>query len=892
MVLLVSSGNQYSGQRTLSASTMAERTSTRAGSRRTTPQPASQTTPVGTQSSPKRTIRTTRSQSRDISGSEDGRTGLKALRGAKQATPDTTSGAVGQSGSKGRKRGPASHAQIQQDLSMVAEDPSVVYPDLQTAEDDGAGENVEDAGAGQQPTQQNYKSPGGLSAFSGTTARISLPAHELTELSPENMLDTLPDLSEASDKLLGFMIPAELSKDSVSRTMAQLQNKDTREKKKLQRLGNTFERQRKEYGGDSYVNVGETLKRILGRKAGPIDEQTASWRPDALLQKANLAILVWRMLSIPEQDQDGQFLEDITGPFPQPFAQKLGLSESLTPECSALAEATFLLALEIRTQEAIMLLARHIGKLNFDPDVVLFQVFYDANDLKGWAVPGLRIADLKREAKDTILERVAQLRKAFSSNERTFSDGQSSGVEALRVLFPWTTFAQQMVAWAGQRLTEIEIQTTTYGGAHAICQGLMNVIQSGRIGHSLESDGFDNESDDPELRLDFDSPSESHAISEQQDISTRPARSNELNLAQFRLDSDKLRNAVVNLKHRKVMKGTEQIPSPNQEIASDVQVASTAGPSTRALPPQRNFNAQVVVSSALAKVPNGQAPLADQYDNGRAEDNEDEDIARSAQASLAYRMQREAESNKENVAEIPESQHTQTAKKRSIYDRQALAEKVSPIHSQDSDANGQETETSSDEGFQHQAESSDVAMRRQLKPATKRPGSKPTRLQRRSPKKVRVQENTVADALDGNVDLARNAQETELPPSQGYEEYVRVNKSAKQKMAVMTKPPQRRSAWTGAETDMLYYLITEYGTSWKLLKEQDSVQDCVLEARDQVSLKDKARNMKMDYLKAGRVLPQNFERISLSQLQIKRLRDGGVEYDPETGTRVDAEVID
>lgn len=40
------------------------------------------------------------------------------------------------------------------------------------------------------------------------------------------------------------------------------------------------------------------------------------------------------------------------------------------------------------------------------------------------------------------------------------------------------------------------------------------------------------------------------------------------------------------------------------------------------------------------------------------------------------------------------------------------------------------------------------------------------------------------------------------------------------------------------------------------------------------------------------MLPQNFERIPLSQLQIKRLRDGGVEYDPETGTRVDAEVVD
>lgn len=299
------------------------------------------------------------------------------------------------------------------------------------------------------------------------------------------------------------------------------------------------------------------------------------------------------------------------------------------------------------------------------------------------------------------------------------------------------------------------------------------------------------------------------------------------------------------------MGGTEQTTSPNQENASEIQVASTAGPSTRALTPQRNLNAQVILSSAPANVTNGQAPLADQDHSRRPESNEDEDedIARSARASLAYQTQRETESNKENVAEIPESQRTQTVKTRSMYDRHPLAEKVSPIGSQDSDANGQEPESSSDEGFQHQAEPSNAAMRRRSRSATKRPASKPTGLQRRSPKKVRVQENIVADTLDGSAVVARDEQETELPPSQVYEEYVRVNRSARQKMAVMTKPPQRRSAWTGAETDMLHYLITEYGTSWKLLKEQDLEQGYVLEARDQVALKDKARNMKMDYLK-------------------------------------------
>ena len=414
---------------------------------------------------------------------------------------------------------------------MVEEDISVVDPDLETVKDAGAGENVENAEAGQRFAQQNYKSPGGLSAFSGTTARTSFPTQELTELNPEDILDTLPDLSDTTDRFLSFVIPTELSEVSVATTIVQLQNKDSRENKKLRRLGDIFERQRKEYGGDSYINVGNTLRRLLGGKTVPIDEQTASWRPDALLQKANLAILVSRILSSEEQDQKEHFLEDTAGNFPQPFAQRLRHPESLTPECSALTETTFRLALELRTQEAIMLLAHHVGKINFDPDTALLQMFYDANDLKGWAVPGLRAVELRKEAKDMILRRVEQLRGAFRS---TTLDGQSSAVESLQESFPWTIFVQQMVAWAGQRLVEIEIQTTTYGGAQAICQRLSNMIQSGMLGRSLESGDVDYENDGHKLPLVFDTLFESRGTSEQQDTSVIPARANELNLAQFR----------------------------------------------------------------------------------------------------------------------------------------------------------------------------------------------------------------------------------------------------------------------------------------------------------------------------------------------------------------------
>ena len=276
----------------------------------------------------------------------------------------------------------------------------------------------------------------------------------------------------------------------------------------------------------------------------------------------------------------------------------------------------------------------------------------------------------------------------------------------------------------------------------------------------------------------------------------------------------------------------------------------------QALTPQQGPDEQVSASSALANDSDGQARSADQDDNWRPEGNEEEEEEgdnelagierRNAQERLAYRKRREAESNKENFVEIPESQRTTTAKKRSMYARDPLGEKVSPIHGPDSDPESLESEIGSDDGFQRQEVSSNAVTQRRLKPANKRPASKPARVPRRSPKKARVQEDDIAHTSDDNADVARDQQETGVPLSQAYETYVRANESAKQNMALGTKPPQKRSAWTGAETDMLHHLITEYGTSWALLKQQDKE---VLGARDQVALKDKARNMKMDYLK-------------------------------------------
>lgn len=101
------------------------------------------------------------------------------------------------------------------------------------------------------------------------------------------------------------------------------------------------------------------------------------------------------------------------------------------------------------------------------------------------------------------------------------------------------------------------------------------------------------------------------------------------------------------------------------------------------------------------------------------------------------------------------------------------------------------------------------------------------------------------------------------PPARVQSEaYKATNEVAKMTTAARTKKKvQTRKAWTDLETETLINLIQDHGTSWKLLKDQDVNK--VLLDRDQTSLKDKARNIKLDYLKWVIRLPIS---ISLSPL--------------------------
>jgi hypothetical protein len=76
---------------------------------------------------------------------------------------------------------------------------------------------------------------------------------------------------------------------------------------------------------------------------------------------------------------------------------------------------------------------------------------------------------------------------------------------------------------------------------------------------------------------------------------------------------------------------------------------------------------------------------------------------------------------------------------------------------------------------------------------------------------------------------------------------------------------QERKKWSMEETSSLIAYIEEFGTSWAQIQKEDLNRGGILKVRDQVALKDKARNLKFEYLKAGHPLPSNFASVSLSK---------------------------
>ena len=124
---------------------------------------------------------------------------------------------------------------------------------------------------------------------------------------------------------------------------------------------------------------------------------------------------------------------------------------------------------------------------------------------------------------------------------------------------------------------------------------------------------------------------------------------------------------------------------------------------------------------------------------------------------------------------------------------------------------------------------------------------------RSPPKRARTGRDRRAAVEDDNIGgaMQRHNAANAPPPASQAEIYRLANSKAKERVALRPKKTQTRNPWSEEEINRLLELIDDHGLSWSLLKKLDHLHKDgpVLQDRDQVALKDKARNIKLDYLK-------------------------------------------
>lgn len=251
------------------------------------------------------------------------------------------------------------------------------------------------------------------------------------------------------------------------------------------------------------------------------------------------------------------------------------------------------------------------------------------------------------------------------------------------------------------------------------------------------------------------------------------------------------------------------------------------------------------------------------------------DVRADAEHFLHTYTNLEAESNKENLPLQPRpQQHSNSEslphkegppKKRHFLDAQPNAEQLTwdsqesePRHARNSrlpkDSTlpthtlTQDDDSNSDDAFQEDTREITRPQRSDSpsRPNRSDPNPKPSAKRRREGQDS--QATTESIDLDNALETHNNAN---APPLSQAETHQRVNAHAKLRTAMRGKRVQVRTPWSAEETGRLLDLIADYGLSWSYLKQMDKshADGELLQRRDQVGLKDKARNLKMDYLK-------------------------------------------
>lgn len=559
---------------------------------------------------------------------------------------------------------------------------------------------------------------------------------------------------------------------------------------RFKRLAQSFKEAQKVYGSSQYIDPSLILWKLGLPRDGSLDDVDGDFSPEAVLHAANLATLVSDFSSMRIDGTDMDIVaQQAASVFPALFVSDYSENHNNVKfGSSCLIDETFSLGLDMRTRYAIDAMIQNEDLPNFDPDEALQKIFNE----EGVLATIVENVDDSRSARHIadINNRIALIRTAFKPPNEATGPGKYFDLEALEKLFPWDDFYLSLIRYSRMRLDEITQRIEQQEGLDTITESLQMWVTE---------EVFNKEPVGPE---ELDDLLIHNQLAGEPQRASPPAPSALLHAptnasaGQSSVELDQQAQADL-----RVGFDDEGAPEPANEylntyLASWDAVTRDKNKENQKPPgiggPRRgarqySFNSDLENDSEIVR---GKRPAVPAAEAGPSKKLVKENIATS-------------DSDQDDPFQQDFRPPPVRARKEPRASRQRFQQAESPVP----------PEVEQDEVSAQQA-IRDVALARSKTAST-------ARRRRHSPQREHRESQTLAEVNAAAQAVSMQARIRGL------------------------KRPQKRVPWSEADEERLVDLIGRYGCMWSLLEQKGGFEH----DRGQVALKDKARNIKVDFLK-------------------------------------------
>ncbi|EEH41917.1 hypothetical protein PAAG_03838 [Paracoccidioides lutzii Pb01] len=725
--------------------------------------------------------------------------------------------------------------------------------------------------------------------ITGTTLLATDSDHESRDMDPSIMVEALPDLETWANNALRILSPRAFSYTNVLNSLG-----ISSFRARVKRVEQTFDTQKRCFGGQHFIPIDAAAEMLPSLEHVP-------WYPHLYFQKANLAQLALDL--IPFRGKNTSFMEDhfweLDELFPTFFISSFESQEDdefPKPGQSALLAETFKLGLEIRTQLAINYLrSEQESSSKFDPFELLAEVFMVSTDegdevekLRGWQLGGLdaEYGKISDQFLNETHERLTAIQECFVSGN-VVSPVDFAKLESA---FPWSDFVTQAAKWIRMRVNEIDEELEEQSSlAEALEMLQTEVDRTSSLDQRVIS--LLRQSADSVAQPKNTLGDEERGVEEPQEIEPTSTRKSMFSIGKGIFKSMASVSHLVNLQTRvdSSLAGsahpecTRHIDRPSKSPTHESSVAASGDSST----PEVNVDAETPPPSACRS----------------SHRSSSRPLRQSATPSKQREQTRHDVTEKQPAATLSTQQiaRFKTPPPAAFIDRQDDAHRLSPIgssplSSSKSQVNGrsrkrqaseveqnddhveEEDASSDEEGFEEDNRNIPVERKRASTAKLQSPKRRRTENEQRDPSEERSTEQRASATPQKPSERRRNNRAKSRLFEAGNEgEDGQPSGDATQMARRIRKPGGGRIPWSVDECNQLKKLIIGFGPKWSKIKHyDDSLEEPKLGLRDQVNLKDKARQMSVDFYKAGQPLPENFEKVPLKTEDKRKLRDMGV----------------